>query len=77
MVCCLTQSLPQLQLLEVGLCKHPELVRAAVVGGGADQGSGSEGSWAVVHPGFVEVPGLCSIINSKLQVKLGYAHQWL
>ena len=65
------QSLPQLQLLEVGLCKHPELLTAAGVGNRAEVG------WEMLHPGFVEVQWLCSSLRPKLQVKVGYAHQWL
>ena len=71
MVSILAQSLPQLQLLEMGLCKHPELVRAAAVEDGA------EVSWEMLHSGFVEVQRLCSIVRPKLQVKVGYARQWL
>jgi len=67
----LVERLPQLQLLEVGLCKHPELVRAAGVGDGAVV------TWEMLHPGFVEVQRLCSIVRPELQVKVGYAHQWL
>ena len=70
-VCCLAQSLPQLQLLEVGLCKHDELLTAAGVGGRA------EVRWEVLHPGFVEVQDVCSIVRPKLQVKVGYGRQWL
>ena len=52
-VCILVERLPQLQLLEVGLCKHPELVEAA------DVKDDAAVDWAVLHPGFVEVQELC------------------
>ena len=70
-VCCLGERLPQLQLLEVGLCQHPELLKAANVEDEADV------SWPVVHPGFVEVQELCRIMRPSLQLKMGYARQWL
>ena len=71
MVCALV-TLPQLQLLELGLCKHPELLTAAGFG---DRAKGT--TWEMLHPGFVEVQQLCSIIRPKLQFKVGYARQWL
>ena len=70
MVCCLAQSLPQLQLLEVGLCKHPDLEREDIRGGDVI-------SWEELHPGFRDVQQLCKLVKARLQVKVGYAHQWL
>ena len=70
MVCCLAQSLPQLQLLEVGLCKHPELEKELIAGKNAI-------SWEELHPGFKEVQQLCKLVKAKLQVKVGCALQWL
>ena len=65
----LVERLPQLQLLEVGLCKHPELLKAAGAGDRA------EVRWEVSHPGFVEVQHVCAVVQPKLQVKVGYARQ--
>ena len=70
MVPCLAQSLPQLQLLEVGLCKHPELEKQVITGEDVV-------SWEELHPGFRDVQQLCKIVKAKLQVKVGYARQWL
>ena len=70
MVCCLAQSLPQLQLLEVGLCKHPDLEKEVTTGEDVV-------SWEELHPGFKDVQQLCKLVKGKLQVKVGYAHQWL
>ena len=70
MVCCLAQSLPQLQLLEVGLCKHPDLQKEVITGEDAI-------SWEEPHPRFKDVQQLCKLVKAKLQVKVGYARQWL
>ena len=70
MVCCLAQSLPQLQLLEVGLCKHPELEKDVITGRDVI-------SWEELHPGFKDVQQLCKLVKAKLQVKVGYARHWL
>ena len=70
MVSILAQSLPQLQLLEVGLCKHPELEKELVTGKDVV-------SWEELHPGFKDVQQLCKLVKAKLQVKVGYACQWL
>ena len=70
MVPCLAQSLPQLQLLEVGLCKHLELEKEVIRGENVI-------SWEELHPGFKDVQQLCKLVKAKLQVKVGYARQWL
>ena len=70
MVCFLVERLPQLQLLEVGLCKHPELEQEVMTGR-------SVISWEELHPGFKDVQQLCKLVKPKLQVKVGYARQWL
>ena len=70
MVSFLVQILPQLQLLEVGLCKHPELEEEMVRGKDAI-------SWEELHPGFKDVQQLCKLVKAKLQVMVGYACQWL
>ena len=67
----LVERLPQLQVLEVGLCKHSDLLTAAGVGDRA------EVTWEMLHPGFVDMQPLCSIARPMLQVNLGYARQWL
>ena len=70
MVCCLAQSLPQLQLLEVGLCKHPDMGKEVI----RDK---DVISWEELHPGFEDVQQLCKLVKPKLLVKVGYARQWL
>ena len=70
MVCCLAQSMPQLQLLEVGLCKHPDLGKEVIR-------EKDVISWEELHPGFGDVQQLCKLVKAKLQVKVGYARQWL
>ena len=71
MVCFLVERLHHLRLLQVGLCKHHELVSEANLEDEADV------SWAVLHPGFVEVQELCRMMRPTLQLKVGFARQWL
>ena len=71
----LTGVLPQLRLLQIGLCKHPEIVGSQLGEGAAEQ-VGDDGDWVIVHPGFSDLQALYGHLRPQLKVKVGYARQW-
>ena len=83
----LVDALPQLQLLEVGLCKHPELMKALQQaqeqkkqlqqGVGCGAGVLGEDGWRQLHVGFAGMEGAWQLQRPHLKVKVGLAQQWL
>ena len=77
----LVGALLQLQLLKVGLCKHPNLLPEAEEAAGAEargaKGGLMGGAWDNVSPMVDEAVELCKAVNPQLRVEIGYALQWL
>jgi hypothetical protein len=78
----LVTCLPELRVLEVGLCRHPSLVQAEgqdgrVTGEGATSGLYCGIELLPVHQGFAQASQACEGLRSGLRVQVGYAAQWL
>ena len=72
LVGCLIGALPQLQLLEVGLCKHPELLEELLSNGWTVRAV----PWSEVHPGFADLVQLYMFCKPGLKLNVGFAQQW-
>ena len=72
----IVKALPQLQVMEVGLCRHPDLIDDGFVGEEARKAAAEKAGWEEMHSGFVAVGEQCHAVCPKLSVKVGYALQW-
>ena len=71
MLMVLVAVMPQLQMLEVGLCKHPGVPASSTLAAAGDEG------WRVLYPGFLDLEQAARRLRPKLLVKVGFARQWL
>jgi hypothetical protein len=72
LVGCLIGALPQLQLLEVGLCKHADLLEEFLSNGWTMRAI----SWKVSHQGFADMQALYGCCKPRLKLDIRYAQQW-
>jgi hypothetical protein len=69
--------LPQLLLLQIGLCKHAEVVAERLIAAPGEAGqAANDGDWVKLYPGFADVKEVCEEIRPQLKVRVGYAQQW-
>jgi hypothetical protein len=69
----LVSCLPKLRALEVGLCRHPDLVQVGVAREGVADGLYGGGIELLqVHQGFAQALRACEGSTSGLRVVVGY-----
>jgi hypothetical protein len=87
----LVTCLPGLRVLEVGLCRHPSLVKKQQARGAGELVEGEEdweawvgfsglsydGELLPVHQGFDQASEKCQGLKPGLRVQVGYTPQWL